>query len=111
MGDKLNGAPGFSGLEIAFAVCYSTLVKRHNFSLQKLFSLLSAEPARILGLSGCGAVAVGNNADIVVLDTEFETVIDCDMFASRGKNTLFSGRKLYGAVVLTLHNGRVVYQA
>jgi dihydroorotase len=109
--DKLNGAPGFSGLETAFAVCYSTLVKRHNFSLQKLFSLLSAEPARILGLSGCGAVAAGNNADIVVLDTEFETVIDCGMFASRGKNTLFSGRKLCGAVVLTLHNGRVVYQA
>ena len=109
--DKLNGAPGFSGLETAFAVCYSTLVKRHNFSLQKLFSLLSAEPAHILRLSGCGAIAAGNNADIVVLDTERETVIDGNRFASRGKNTLFSGRKLYGAVVLTLRHGRVVYQA
>ena len=108
--DKLNGAPGFSGLETAFAVCYSTLVKRNNFSLQKLFSLLSAAPARILGLNGCGAVASGCNADIVVVDTERETVIDSDTFASRGKNTLFSGRKLYGAVVLTLCRGRIVYQ-
>ncbi|MDR2796137.1 MAG: dihydroorotase [Spirochaetaceae bacterium] len=109
--DKLNGAPGFSGLETAFTVCYSTLVKRHNFSPQKLFSLLSAAPARILGLSGHGAIAAGNNADIVILDTECETLIDSAMFASRGKNTLFSGRKLYGAVVLTLCGGRVVYQS
>jgi dihydroorotase len=108
--DKLNGAPGFSGLETAFAVCYSTLVKRHNFSPQKLFSLLSAVPARILGLSGCGAVSKGGSADLVVLDTDRETVIDGAMFASRGKNTLFSGKKLYGAVVLTLCGGRIVYQ-
>jgi dihydroorotase len=111
MEDKLNGAPGFSGLETAFAVCFSTLVKRHNFSLQRLFSLLCATPAGILRLPGRGAVAKGNVADIVVLDTEKETVIDSGMFASRGRNTLFSGRKFYGVVILTLCGGRIVYQA
>jgi dihydroorotase len=108
--DKLNGAPGFSGLETAFAVCYSTLVKEHGFPLQKLFSLMSAAPARILKLGGCGAVAAGGNADLVVLDTELKVVIDSNMFASRGKNTLFSGRKLYGAVLLTVCRGGIVYQ-
>jgi dihydroorotase len=105
--DKLGGAAGFSGLETAFAVCNTTLVKENGFSLQKLFSLLSAAPARLLKLSGAGAVERGKNADIVVLDMDRETVFDGGQSASRGKNTLFAGRKYYGAVVLTMRAGRI----
>jgi dihydroorotase len=109
--DKQNGAPGFSGLETAFAVCNTVLVKENNFSMQKLFSLMSAAPARILGLNGCGSVTKGNHADIVILDTERENVINSSLFASRGKNTLFSGRKFLGVVMLTLCGGRITYQS
>jgi dihydroorotase len=109
--DKQNGAPGFSGLETAFAVCNTVLIKENHFSPQKLFSLLSAAPARILGLSGRGFIAKGNHADIVILDTESEITVDSGAFASRGKNTLFTGRKLSGYVILTLREGKIAYHA
>jgi dihydroorotase len=108
--DKRGGAPGFSGLETAFPVCNTVLVKQNGFSLKKLFSLLSAEPARILGLKGAGAVVKGVNADIVILDTETEITIDSKKIASRGKNTLFTGKKFSGSVILTMHDGKIVYQ-
>jgi dihydroorotase len=109
--DKQNGAPGFSGLETAFAVCNTVLVKENHFLPQKLFSLLSAAPARILGLSGRGFIAKGNHADIVILDTESEIIVDSAAFASRGKNTLFTRRKLSGSVILTLRGGKITYHA
>jgi dihydroorotase len=109
--DKQNGAPGFSGLETAFAVCNTVLVKENHFLPQKLFSLLSAVPARILGLSGRGFIAKGNHADIVILDTESEITVDSAAFASRGKNTLFTERKLSGSVILTLRGGKITYHA
>jgi dihydroorotase len=109
--DKQGGAPGFSGLETAFAVCNTILVKKNDFSPQKLFSLLSATPARILGLSGRGFIAKGNYADIVILDTEKEIIVDSGKFASRGKNTLFNGWKLSGSVLLTLCDGKIVHHA
>ncbi|MDR0383671.1 MAG: amidohydrolase family protein, partial [Spirochaetaceae bacterium] len=109
--DKRNGAPGFSGLETAFSVCNTALVKENGFSPQKLFSLLSAEPARLLGLDGAGAVAKGKDADIAILDMDREVVFDAERFASRGKNSLFAGKKFFGAVVFTLHGGRIAYQS
>jgi dihydroorotase len=109
--DKLNGAPGFSGLETAFAVCNTALVKENGFSPQKLFSLMSAEPARLLGLDGAGAVAPGKNADLVILDMEREIVFDGEKLASRGKNSLFLGKKLFGAALLTLCEGKIVYHS
>jgi dihydroorotase len=109
--DKRNGAPGFSGLETAFAVCNTVLVRENGFSPQKLFSLLSAEPARLLGLSGAGAIVPGKDAGLVILDMEREVVFDGEKLASRGKNSLFLGKKFFGAVFLTLRGGRIVYQS
>jgi dihydroorotase len=109
--DKLNGAPGFSGLETAFAVCNTALVRENGFSPRQLFSLMSAEPARLLGLGGAGAVSPGKDAGLVILDMEREVVFDGEKLASRGKNSLFLGKKLVGAVLLTLRGGRIVYQS
>jgi dihydroorotase len=109
--DKEGGAPGFSGLDTAFAVCNTVLVRENGFTPRKLFSLMSAMPARILGLSDRGLVAEGLRADIAVLDMDGERVIDPASFASRGRNTLFAGRRLRGEVVMTMRGGAVVYQA
>jgi len=107
--DKARGSPGFSGLETAFSVCNTVLVYGHHFSPQQLFCLLSANPARILGLDDRGVIAKGKKADIVILDSEKERAVRPDTFASRGKNTLFGGKKLRGEILLTMHNGRIVY--
>lgn len=109
--DKEAGAPGFSGLESAFAVCNTVLVREHYISLQKLSDSMSAEPARLLGFSDRGRLESGFCADLVVLDPEKPKTIQPHLLYSRGRNTPFAGRSLYGAVLLTMHRGRVVYEA
>ena len=124
--DKERGAPGFSGLETAFAVCYSTLVVPGAINLSKLSSMLSAAPARILGLDGksagvsdspvtsCadkgrGLIAPGLRADFAVVDTEAKWIVAPETFKSRGKNSPFTGRKLSGQIVFTIMKGVITY--
>ncbi len=49
MEDKEKGAPGISGLETAFLVCYTKLVKSEEISLNRLSQLMSSKPADMLG--------------------------------------------------------------
>jgi dihydroorotase len=108
--DKAKGAPGFTGLETAFAVCGTELVRGGRLSLSRLSALMSAAPARILGLGESrGRIAPGFRADIVIVDTEAPWTVDPAAFMSRGKNSPFKGRELLGRVLMTIHEGRVVY--
>jgi dihydroorotase len=117
--DKAAGAPGFSGLETAFAVCYSILVAPEvsvgpvgpgKLSLQRLSALMSASPARILGFGdNRGKIAPGYRADLVIVDTEASWTIIPENFKSRGKNSPFRQRELKGKVLVTIHRGRVVF--
>jgi dihydroorotase len=112
--DKAGGLPGFSGLETAFAVCYSFLVKPGIISLSKLSSLMSAAPARILALGETsaaprGLAAPGYRADFCAADIHASWTVDPEAFKSRGKNSPFAGRTLSGKILMTLHGGRIVY--
>ncbi|MDR0387596.1 MAG: amidohydrolase family protein, partial [Treponema sp.] len=110
--DKAKGAPGFTGLETAFAVCRTELVREGRLSLSRLSALMSANPARILGLGQSrGRIAPGFRGDIVIVDAEAPWTADPASFMSRGKNSPFAGQKLLGRVLMTLHEGRVVYEA
>jgi dihydroorotase len=119
--DKAGGAPGFTGLETSFAVCLTELtgegpasknsntVDRRTIDLKRLLCLMSANPARILGLNDRGRIAVGLRADLVVADTKAVWTVKSESFKSRGKNSPFTGRTLRGKILLTLHRGRVVF--
>lgn len=109
--DKAAGAPGFSGLETAFAVCHSVLVKTGRMDLRRLSALMSENPARILGLAR-GALSPGLDADFVLVDPEAEWTVepmDGKRWLSRGRNTPFAGEKLTGLVLATYKRGRLVY--
>ena len=108
--DKAGGAPGFTGLETAFPVCYTSLAASGGLDLKRLSFLMSANPARILGLKDRGRIAPGLRADLAVLDTAASWVVEPALFKSRGKNSPFEGRELKGKVILSIHRGRVVYQ-
>lgn len=108
--DKLDGAPGFSGLETAFAVCYTTLVLESGMSLSMLSERMSAKPAKLLGLKDKGLLQPGYAADIVIVDTETVWTVYGEEFASRGKYTPLEGKKLTGDIVATFLNGRPVFQ-
>ena len=111
--DKEQGAPGFTGLETAFAVCYSTLVMPGHIGLSKLSSLMSAEPARILGLdqgkAGRGRIEPGLRGDFAIADLSTAWTVEPLLFKSRGKNSPFAGNKLHGKIVMAIHNG-MIYQ-
>jgi dihydroorotase len=106
--DKAAGAPGFTGLETSFAVCHTFLVKTGQIDLSKLSSLMSAAPARILGLSDRGHIEAGARADLTIIDPEARWTPEPERFKSRGKNSPFAGLPLIGMVTMTLHKGVIV---
>jgi dihydroorotase len=95
--DKAAGSPGFSGAETAFAVCNTVLVKENGFTLSELSKLMSANPARILGLKK-GLLEPGYDADLVILDTEKRWEVHGADFKSKGKATPFEDETLTGKV-------------
>ncbi|MCI5828922.1 MAG: dihydroorotase [Spirochaetia bacterium] len=107
--DKKNGAPGFSGIETAFAVCNTVLCRENKMSLKNLSRLMSANPAQLLGLKNKGMLKEGFDADLVLLDAEKTWVVHEKNFASKGKFTPLEGKKLTGKVLKTFLAGRIVY--
>lgn len=106
--DKKNGAPGISGIETAFGICYTKLVKEENIPLSKLSEIMSKNPADILGVKK-GQIKIGYDGDLVLIDTSKEYEILSDNFKSKGKNTPFNGMKVYGEVLKTIKGGNVVF--
>jgi dihydroorotase len=104
--DKAAGAPGFSGLETAFAVCQSSLP---DIGLQRLSALLSANPARILGLRDRGGITAGLRADIVIVDTQARWKAEQEKFKSRGRCSPFTDREFQGKILMTFNAGKIVF--
>ena len=96
--DKEAGAPGFIGLETSFSVCFTELVIKAGLSLSRLSGLMSAAPARILGMRDRGIIAQGMRADITVVD--IQAPAPAGPFKSRARNSPFQGRALTGKVLL-----------
>ncbi|MCR5046136.1 MAG: dihydroorotase [Treponema sp.] len=103
--DKAAGAPGFTGLETAYALCNTVLCGKEKFTEQKLSALMSANPARILGLKK-GLVAAGYDADLVLVDPKKKWRVDSSQFHSKGKATPLDGKTLTGRVVATIVAGQ-----
>ena len=106
--DKETGAPGMVGIETAFSICYTELVKKNGVSINKLSELMSRNPSNILGMNK-GSITIGKDGDLVLVDLNKEVVINKDKFASKGKNTPFDGKKYFGEVVMTIKSGKVIY--
>lgn len=106
--DKKNGAPGISGIETSFSVCYTKLVREGHISLNKLSEIMSKNPGEIMGLSK-GKVQIGYDGDLVLININKCYKVDSNKFQSKGKNTPFAGMELYGKVRMTIKGGRIVY--
>ena len=100
---------GITGLETALGLAISVLHKQHKLPLARVLGLLTALPARLMGLSSRGAVAVGAHADLVLFDSEETWTFNVAASKSRSKNTPFHGWTMQGRVHTTIREGRVVY--
>jgi dihydroorotase len=100
---------GVTGLETAFSVLYSELVEPGLLSLETLLERMSAGPARAFGLR-VPTIAVGERANLVLLDPKASWRVEEAGFRSRSVNSWLLGRTLQGAVTMTVADGRVVFE-
>ena len=104
------GSPfGIVGLETSAALVMTRLVHTGILTPMEMADRMSRKPARILGVDR-GSLAEGKAADVVLLDMDREYVIHKEDFLSKGKNTPFDGWKAKGAVVMTIVDGKIVYE-
>ena len=100
-----DAAPfGISGLETALAVCVQALVVPGLLTWSQLVEKLSTHPARIAGTGG-GALTVGAEADIVLIDPKRQWTVDPKQFVSKGRHSPFAGQTVTGAVTKVFRHG------
>ena len=102
-----KAANGIIGLETAVSLGLK-LVQEGLISLTQLVEKMSSGPARILGLE-CG-LQPGRHADITIIDPDAEYVVDVSQFQSLSRNSPFDGWALKGKPVLTIVDGRIVFE-
>ncbi|MEQ8196932.1 MAG: dihydroorotase [Clostridiaceae bacterium] len=107
--DKEKGAPGMVGLETAFPICYTTLVKNDIISLKKLSKMMSANPGEILGINK-GRISPGYDGDLVLVDLNSKLKINPEEFVSKSSNTPFESMEFYGEILATIKAGKVAYR-
>lgn len=86
---------GIIGLETAFSVCNTALVKAGRLTRMQLLEKMSKNPAEIYGLSG-KSIEPGNRAELVLLDWDAEKTYTS--YCSKSSNSPFTGKPLLGAV-------------
>jgi dihydroorotase len=101
---------GVTGLETAFAALHTFLVVPGELPLEIVLERMSAGPARALGLP-LPRIRVGEPANVVQLDLAAEWDVREEGFRSRSANSWLLGRRLQGAVVRTVADGRLVHVA
>ena len=97
-----GSAFGIVGIETAFQILYTHLVKNNVITLEKLIELMAVNPRKRFG------IPFGNDFSVWKLDEEF--TVDPTEFVSMGRATPLEGAKLCGVNYLTVVNGKTVYE-
>lgn len=109
---EFDHAPfGITGLETALGLCISVLHSKHKVPLARIVDLLSVNPARMMGLQGRGALAVGSYADVTVFDPAKKWTYHAAESRSKSKNSPFDGWQLQGKVRATVVGGEIKFDA
>ena len=98
-----GSAFGISGIETAFAVLYTKLVKTGEITLDQLVKALCDNPRKRFSLPR-------DKEDFTVFQVKTPYKINPDEFLSKGKSTPFDGEEVYGKCVLTVCGGKIVWQ-
>jgi dihydroorotase len=98
---------GITGLETSLGLSLAVLHRQRGMPLLRVFALLSANPAALLGIPA-GTLAVGATADIMLLAPAGEWTFRASESRSRSRNTPFDGWSLPGKIHLILRAGQVV---
>ncbi len=100
---------GVVGIETAFPVMFTHFVKTNIISLEKLVELFSINANKRFNIGS--KIELGSKADLTVFDLNEKYIINPDDFLSMGKSTPFEGTEVYGKCLMTICNGKVVWEA
>lgn len=98
---------GVVGLETAFPILYTHLVKTNIITLEKLISLLHEKPNNRFNIDT--AFEIGKKANLTVFDLNEQYTINPNAFQSKGRSTPFARDKVFGKCKMTIADGRIVW--
>jgi dihydroorotase len=105
----MNLAPfGIVGFETAFPLLYTRFVLTGRWTLAFLLERMTSKPAEVFKLTS-GRIEIGADADLTIIDLDQEKAVDPTTFASKSRNTPFTGWKLKGWPKLTMVAGSIVW--
>lgn len=102
-----NSLMGVVGLETAFPVLYTELVKKGIITLEKLVTLMQVNPSKRFNIGK--QIKLGDKADIAVFDLDSNYKINPETFLSKGRSTPFDGYEVFGECILTISGGNTVW--
>lgn len=103
-----DSSMGIVGLETAFPVLYTQLVKSGLISLEKLITLMSASPNKRFKIGA--ELKIGEKANLTIFDLNEEYKIDTAEFLSKGNSTPFEGNRVFGRCKMTICDGKAAWQ-
>ncbi len=99
---------GVVGLETAFPVLYTYLVKSGILSLEQLLTLMHENPSKRFGIGN--EIEIGKSANLTVFDLNKRYTVDPKDFVSKGKSTPFEGMEVFGECLMTVCDGTIVWK-
>ncbi len=99
---------GIVGLETAFPILYTKLVREGFITLERLLELMQVNPSKRFGIGD--ALKIGQSADLTVFDLDLEYTVDPKEFLSKGHSTPFEGMRVFGKCLLTMVSGVPVWE-
>ena len=103
-----KSAMGIVGLETAFPVLYTNLVKTNIITLEKLIELMSVNPGRRFGIDS--AIDINKPANLCIWDLNKKYTVDPDSFLTMGRATPFKGMEVYGQCMMTMIEGEIKWK-
>jgi allantoinase len=101
---------GIASLQLSLPIVWSGAAQR-GLPIERLAQWMSAAPARLAGLAARkGAIAVGHDADLVILDPDSEMTVDASRLYHRHAVTPYDGARLRGVVMATMLRGEIVFE-
>ena len=107
--DFVKAPNGSIGMETSLGVTLTQLYHNGKFSLMDIARLMSTAPANILKINA-GTIKTGANADIALVNVNKVWTVDREKLHGKSKNTPFHGMELKGKVVMTILDGKIVFE-
>ena len=108
-GDFTRIPNGAAGIEDRLLLLYTHGVVSDRFDLSRMVELGSTAPARIFGLTKKGSIAVGMDADLVLLDPNGRSTLSARTHHSRADRSIFEGFEVRGRIARTIAGGRTLW--